>query len=247
MKKGVIIICILIILLVISIIFGLNILLNKQNVAAEYILNNVLNALSGNTEYLNNDIPVDIKRDLKLYQENNLVSDDTTFVLLDNVSQFNNQIELLKKLKELEHFYNNLPPDIEDIDKYVSERFGDVDVKNLDEKYSIWFDESALEMVNENIIEEDNQYLIKLNDLDIAINKNCIIYHKGFMRELNMSDIGKETYTMRQNNPQYKYYIVKTDSSIGKVTFICASEYDKKIIEVEVNFKLFKPYNIKVK
>lgn len=253
MKRGILIFIIIFIIIIVLLLLGLTYINNIKEDKAEIILYSTLNAISGENDFKSNtELPEDIKQYLINYQENNLISDDTTIVILDNVDYFNMQFKAFEIKKEREHFFNNLPPYLtdEEMEVYIEEHFNTNDFDEeieIDERYISFFEESAIDIVDNRVIEKDNQYLIKLNDLEITENKGEIIYHKGAAKEINYDEIGKETYSMRQNNPKYKYYIVKTDNSFNKTTYICASEYDKHIIEIHIDFKFLTPYNVTIK
>ena len=120
------------------------------------------------------------------YQNSNFYPDDYKYVILSDVSGFNNCVDTMKKAEEI--IKNDPFTVIENIEGFDTPEM---------EKFYPYYSEEVLPK-DTRIIEENNKYFIKISDLNFDSTGHDEISYGNFLISVNEREVGKETFTQRQ-------------------------------------------------
>ena len=166
-----------------------------------------------------------VLKSCKEYQNENLISDDSLYLLLKGVSSFESYLEDAEKINNL--FEENPFLNIEEVPFGTQEEF---------EKYYSYYSADVLSKDNRIIIKDDNYY-IRFTDLDFSKNNYDLVTYGNFQRFIMESEIEGETFSERQKESPFVTVGHLRNGNIVKYSYI--DKRTNSVLNVDVVFGPF--------
>ena len=190
-----------------------------------------LSVLNGYTDIESEDIEQSVLDWGKRYQDNNFISDDSVFCVLEDVAEFKS---VLSELKNRDEYYKDNPYAGFSIDSSYQIKNKNITQEMFD-RYELNYSDSSIN--DSRIFERNNKYYIYYKDIDRRAEFDEIIYnnfHSYILKEDLIEFGDKETYSQRQ--AQNRFQAIGYEENGNDIVYKYFDSAENKTIDIRVTF-----------